>query len=108
SARRADMIHFPRTRLITISSRSQRAHRTDVDTRAALFALQVVFFIRRDDGSYAAVLYSECPNIHALAAHPHTAIAKNASRPVKIHHRRPLLLFLVVLRFHVLRFRRAV
>ena len=107
-AGRADVVHLPGTRLIAISSRSQRAHRTDVDAHAALFALQMIFFIGSDDRAHAAVLHSERPDVHALAAHPHAAIAKNAARPVEVHHRRPLLLFLVVLGLHVLRFRGAV
>src|SRR4051812_1666537 len=81
SACRADMIHFPRTRLITISSRRQRAHRADVDARTALFALQMIFFIRRDYGGDAAVLHSERPHIHALAANANAPITENASRP---------------------------
>src|SRR6185312_1539024 len=108
SASRADVIHLPGAGLITISSRSECAHRTDVDAHAAFFALQVILFIWCDDRAYAAVLYPQRPDIHALAAHPHAAVAENAARPVKIHNRRPLLLFLVVLGLHVLRFRRAV
>jgi len=45
-AGRADVGSSPTDASITISSRSQCAHGTNVDTHAALFALQVVFFIR--------------------------------------------------------------
>ena len=47
----ADVLHLPRPSLVTIGSRGQRADRANVDTHAALFALQMIFFIRRDDGA---------------------------------------------------------
>src|SRR5271165_806902 len=97
SARRAHVLHLPWTRLVAIRARSQRPHRAYIDAHAALFALQMVIVIGRNDRADATVLYAQCPNIHALAAHPHTAVAKNAARPVKEDHRRPLLLFLVIL-----------
>ena len=104
----AYVVHLPGTRLIAISSRRECAHRTDVYAHAAFFALQVIFFIRCDDRAHAAVLNTQRPDIHGLAAHPHAAITQNAAWPVKVHNGRPLLLFLVVLGLHVLRFRRAV
>src|SRR4029079_19382295 len=45
----ADVVHLPGTRLITISSGSQRAHWTNIYAHAAFFALQVVFLIGCDD-----------------------------------------------------------
>src|ERR1019366_4706629 len=44
SADGADVLHFPRTRLVAIRSRSQRPDRTDVDAHAALFAFEVILF----------------------------------------------------------------
>src|SRR6202035_2948624 len=91
-AGRTHVGHFPGTGLISIRSGSQRAHRANIDAHAALFALQMVFVVRSDDRTYAAVLHPQRPDIHSLAAHAHTAIAKNAAWPVEVHHRRPLLL----------------
>ena len=111
AAMRADgahVLHLPRPRLVAIRARGERADRADVDAHAALFALQMIFFIRSNDRTHAAVLHAERPHVHALAAYAHAAIAKNAARPVEEHHRRPLLLFLVVLRLHELRFGGAV
>ena len=68
----------------------------------------MIFFIRRDDRTHPAVLHAQSPNIHALAAHPHAAVAENAARPVEKHHRRPLLLVFMILRLHEFRFRGAV
>ncbi len=53
--------------------------------------------------AYAAILNAECPDIHAFAADPHAAIAKNATRTVEEHHRRPLLLFLMILGVDIFR-----
>src|SRR5580692_9426027 len=96
-ADRADMLHLPGARLVTIRAGSECTDRADVDAHAALFAFQVIFFIGSDEGTHAAVLHAESPHVHALAAHPHAAVAENAARPVEEHHRRPLLLVLVIL-----------
>ncbi len=48
-ARGSHVLHLPRTRLIAIRSRGQRADRTDVDAHATFFTLKMVFFIRRDN-----------------------------------------------------------
>ncbi len=98
-----DVIHFPRTRLIAVGPGSERAHRTNVDAHAALFAIEVVFLVGRNDGTDTAILYAERPDVHRLAADAHAAITKNAPRPIEIDHRRPLLLFLVVLGLHEFR-----
>src|SRR4029077_2722412 len=90
-AHSADVLHFPRTRLVPIGSRGERTHRTDVDAHPAFFAFQMIFFIRSDQRTHAAVLHSEGPHIHALAADAHAAKAQNATWPVEEHHRRPLL-----------------
>ena len=55
----ADVLHLPRPRLVAISAGGERADRADVDAHAALFALQMVFFIGRDDR--AASRGSGCP-----------------------------------------------
>src|SRR5579863_4884044 len=58
SAGGANMVHFPRTCFVTISSRCERAYRANVNAHAALFALKMVFFIGGDDRTDAAVLDS--------------------------------------------------
>src|SRR5579871_134163 len=103
-ADRADMLHLPWPCLIPVSARGQRSDGADIDAHAALFALEMILFIRRNDRTDTAVLHTQSPHVHALAAHPHAAVAENAARPVEVHHRRPLLLVAVVLHFHELRF----
>src|ERR1035437_8342952 len=107
-ADRAHMVHFPRTRLVAVSPGSKRAHRANVDAHAALLAVEMVFLIACDDRTDAAVLLAERPNVHAFAADAHTALAQNAARTVEVHHRRPLLFFLVVLGLRELGFGGAV
>src|SRR5271157_6662163 len=48
-ADRAHVLHLPGTRLVAISTGSKRAHRANVDAHPALFALQVILFIRSDN-----------------------------------------------------------
>src|ERR1700686_5270174 len=103
-ADRAHMIHLPRPRLVAIRSRGERADWADIDAHAALFAVEVIVLIRGDDRTDAAILHAERPNVHAFAANAHAAVTKNAARAIEINHRRPLLLFLVVLRLHEFRF----
>src|SRR5260221_540142 len=93
----AYMFHLPRARLVAIRAGGECAHGTDVDAHAALFALQMVFFIRGDQRTHAAVLHAQGPDVHALAANAHAAITENAARPVKEDYRRPLLLVFMVL-----------
>src|ERR1700722_17746294 len=45
-ANSAHMGHFPRPRLIAIRAAAERAHRADVDTRAALVAFEVIAVVR--------------------------------------------------------------
>ncbi len=97
----ADMLHLPGTGLVAIRARGERADRANVDAHAALFALQVIFFIGRNDGTDTAVLHAQRPHVHAFAADAHAAVAQDAARPVEEHHRRPLLLILVLLGLHV-------
>src|SRR5579863_8791968 len=107
-ADRTDVLHLPRARFVAVRARGECANRTNVDAHAALFALQVIFFIRGDNRADAAILDAKRPHIHAFAANPHAAVAEDAAWPVKKHHRRPLLLVLVILRLHKLRFGGAV
>src|SRR5271165_2773763 len=51
----ADVVHLPRPRLVAVGTGGERADRADVDAHAALFALQVIFFIGRDNAARAAV-----------------------------------------------------
>src|SRR5580658_4634211 len=102
SADRAHVLHFPRARFVAIGAGGERADRTDVDTHAALFAVEMVVLIgradiRSNDRTDAAVLHAERPNIHAFTADAHAAIAQNAARAVEVHHGRPLLLVPMVL-----------
>src|SRR5271154_4229008 len=97
SARRAHVLHLPGTRLVAIRPGSQRPDRTNINAHAALFAIQMIVLIGCNDRTDTAVLHAQSPYIHALAANPHAAIAKNATRPVKENYRRPLLLFFVIL-----------
>ena len=100
----ADVLHLPGACLVTISARGQCPDRTDVDAHAALFALQMIFLIGRDDRSRSAILDAERPYIHPFTAHPNAAIAENAARTIEVDHRRPLLLVAMVLHVHELRF----
>src|SRR5262249_39756833 len=76
----AHVLHLPGASLIPICARGECAHRADVDAHAALFALQMIFFIRSDQRTYPAVLHAKSPNIHALAADTNAAVTKDASR----------------------------
>src|ERR1700693_5848213 len=95
------MLHLPGPRLVTIGARGEGADRADVDTHPALFTLKMIFFIRRDNRTDSTVLHAQRPHVHALTADAHAAVAENAARPIEEHHRRPLLLLLVVLRLHI-------
>src|SRR5208283_4742000 len=97
----AHEVHLPGTRLIAVGARSQCADRADVDAHAALFAVEMIFLIGRDDRTDAAVLHAQRPDVHALTADPHAAVAQNAARAIEIHHGRPLLFFPVILGFGV-------
>src|SRR5271166_532659 len=107
-ADRAHMLHLPWPRLVAIRAGSQCPHRADVDAHPALFALQMIFLIRRNDRTHATVLHSQRPNIHSFAAHAHTPKTKNAPRTIEEHHWRPLLLLLMILGLHELRFGRTI
>src|SRR5258708_144272 len=102
------MLHLPRTRLISIRAGGERPDRANVDAHAALFALQMIFSIGRDDGTHSAVLHAQGPNVHTLATHAHTAVAQNTARTIEEYDGRPLLFILMVLRLHELRFSSAV
>src|SRR5260370_31574580 len=73
-ADRAHMVHFPRARLVAVGARSQRADRADVDAHPALFAVEMIVLIGRDDPTHPAVLHAQRPNVHAFAAHTHAPI----------------------------------
>src|SRR5438270_7774307 len=67
----ADVVHLPGTCLVTISSRGKCADRADVDAHAALFALEMILLVRRNERGDAAILDAERPDIHAFAANAH-------------------------------------
>ena len=104
----ADVLHLPRAGLVAIGAGSKRADRANVDAHAALFALEMVFLIGSDDGTDAAILNAQSPDVHALAADAHAAITKDAAWPVEVNHRRPLLLFFMILGLDIFRFGGAV
>src|SRR5947209_18026249 len=70
----ADVLHFPRACLVAIRAGGQSAYRTNINAHAALFAIEVVLPVRHDSRTGAAVLNSERPNIHPLAADANAAI----------------------------------
>ena len=104
----ADVVHLPRTRLVSVSSRGKCADRTDVDAHAAFLALEVIAIVRSDNRTLAAVLDAQRPHVHALAADADAAIAQNAARAVKEDDRGPLLLVAVALDVDKLRLRRSI
>ena len=96
----AHVLHLPGPGLVAIRARGQRAHGADIDAHAAFFALQVVLFVGSDNRVDATVLNAQRPDVHSFAANAHTPVAQDAAWPVKVHDRRPLLLFAVLLEFH--------
>ncbi len=88
----ADVLHFPRPRLVAIDAAGERAHRADVDAHAALVAFQMIALVRRDLGNHAAVDHAQRAHAHAFVADAHAAIAQDAARIIEEHHRRPLFL----------------
>ncbi len=68
----------------------------------------MVFEIGRDNRTNPAILYTQRPNIHPLATHAYAAVTQDAPWPVKINHRRPLLLLTMILDVNEFRFRGAV
>src|SRR5689334_7713263 len=81
---RPDMLHLPWTGLIAISVRSQRADRADIDTGAALIAIQLVAKVRRDLTVDTAVHHAERIHPQAFIADAHASIAKNAAGRVVV------------------------
>src|SRR6476469_6297593 len=104
----ANVLHLPRAGLVTIRAGGERADRAYVNAHAAFFAVKMVAFIRGDHGTGAAKLHAERGDVHAFTADAHTAIAEDAARAIKEHHRGPLLLFFMKLAFHIARLGRAV
>src|SRR5579859_7214225 len=97
----ANVLHLPRTRLVAVRAGGKSSDRTDVNAHAAFFTVQMVAFIGGDYRTGTSELHAESRNIHSFTADTHAAIAENAARAIKEDHRRPLLLFLVELAFHV-------
>src|SRR5947209_18540372 len=76
----ANVLHFPRPRFVAIGTRGQSANGADVDTHAALFALEVIFFVGNDGRDDAAIIDAQRPDVHAFAANAHAAVTQNAAR----------------------------
>ena len=114
SAHRGNVVHLPRPRLIAIAAAGERAHRAHVDAHPTLLAVEPASLsvrgkaIRRNHRRDAAILDAQREHVHALAAHAHAAVAKNAARTVKVDSRRPLLLIAVLLGLGVEALARAV
>src|SRR4051794_17485962 len=104
----ANVVHLPRTRLITIRAGSQRTDRTNVNAHAALFAVEVIALVWRNHRTHAAILNAERPNVHAFSAHAYAAVTEDAAGTIEVNHRRPLLFIFVVLDLDELALGRAV
>ena len=96
---RADVLHFPRASFIAIRFAGQRADRADVDTSAALIALEVIALIGSDLTHDAAIHDAERVDAHAFIADTNAAVAKNAPGRIEEHDRRKLLFIHVMLHF---------
>jgi hypothetical protein len=84
--------HLPRPRFVPVGSAGERAHRANIDARAALVAFQVVALVGSDLGHHPAVDHPESVDAHPFVADAHAAEAQNAARRVVEHHRRKLFL----------------
>ena len=62
-----------------------------------LLAIEAVPLVGHDHGTDPAILHAESPDIHAFAAHPSAAVAKDATGTIVEDCRGPLLFFAVVL-----------
>ena len=88
----ADVIHFPGARPIAISSAGERADGANVDACAALVAFEMISEVRNDGRNDATIGNAEGVHSHPFIANSNATVAKDASRGVKIYHRRPLFL----------------
>ena len=88
-ARIRNIFHFPRPRLITVSSARERADWANIDAHAALFASQLARFVRQNHGIHAARTNAQRLHVHAFIANAHAAEAQNAPRRIVINQRRP-------------------
>src|SRR5262249_51853809 len=105
---RADVIHFPRPRLVAVHAARQSANRTDVDAHPALIAIKMIEMIGRDFRMRPAIDYAERPYTHPFVADPDAAITENAAWSIEENHRRPLLFVHVQLLFNETALARAV
>src|ERR1017187_2662779 len=103
-----DVIHLPWARLVTITAAGECAHGADIDAHAALLAVQLVASIGSNHRTDAKILHTQRPHVHAFATHANAAVAENAAGAVKVHSRRPLLFFAMLLGLGVEAFARAV
>src|ERR1700722_10684737 len=78
------VLHLPRTRLVTIGAAGERAHGTNIDAHAALFALQMIFVVGNDHRERSTLAYAECLHVHAFVANSDTTKAEDATRRVEI------------------------
>ena len=84
------VLHLPGPGLVAVGSAGERANGADVDTHAALVALEPVAVVGRNLRRSSAIDDTERAHSHPLAANADAAEAEDAARLVVEHHRRPL------------------
>src|SRR5208337_4373753 len=77
-----DIGHLPWPRLVAIGAAGERADGANIDAHAAFFAIEMIAFIRNDDGVRPTHAHAEGLNIHAFVADAHASIAQDAARRV--------------------------
>src|SRR5690348_15040539 len=96
-ARRGEIGHLPRARLIAISAAGERADGADIDAHAAFFASQFARLVWKDYGLHAARSDAQGFHVHTFIARTDAAEAENAARRVVVNERRPFFLGVVEL-----------
>ena len=94
--------------MIAVRSAGEGSHGANVDAGPAFIAFQMIVLVGNNFGNHAAVADSKSTYVHAFIAGAHAAVAENAARCVKKHHRRPLFFVGVDLAFDKTAFARAV
>src|SRR4029077_17284934 len=89
--------HFPGTRLVAVGPARERAHGTNIDAHAALFAVQVILTVRNNRGLGAALADAKGLDIHSLVADAHAAETQYAARRIVVNGLGPFLLGLMAL-----------
>src|SRR4029077_11647115 len=90
-ARISHVSHFPRARLIAVSTAGESADRANVNAHAAFFAGEFTRLVWENHGLHTARPDAQRLHVHAFIADAHAAEAEDAARRVVINERRPLL-----------------